>query len=195
MFPINLQTWIDNNQASLKPPVCNKQIFEQGDFIIMAVGGPNTRHDFHIDAYDEFFYQLDGTLEIDIIEKNAADEPVQRTITVPAGHLFLLPAFVPHRPRRSANSFGLVVERKRAENILDHFAWYCSECSTKIHQVDITLDNIETDLPPLFEAFYADKTKHCCVNCGHLNIYNKPEDAERHCRQKATAHAIDDIVV
>ena len=45
----SFQEWIDANREILKPPVCNKQVFEQSDFIIMVVGGPNTRKDYHYD--------------------------------------------------------------------------------------------------------------------------------------------------
>ena len=45
----NLRQWIDANRAQLRPPVGNKRVFRDGDFIIMVVGGPNARKDFHVD--------------------------------------------------------------------------------------------------------------------------------------------------
>jgi len=36
-------------RAQLKPPVGNKRVFHDGDFIIMVVGGPNARKDYHVD--------------------------------------------------------------------------------------------------------------------------------------------------
>ena len=47
--PLNLLRWIDANRAFLKPPVGNKRIFRESEFIIMVVGGPNTRRDYHVD--------------------------------------------------------------------------------------------------------------------------------------------------
>ncbi|MDA9671791.1 3-hydroxyanthranilate 3,4-dioxygenase, partial [bacterium] len=47
--PLNLKRWVESNRHLLKPPVGNKVIYEDGDFIIMVVGGPNKRKDYHVD--------------------------------------------------------------------------------------------------------------------------------------------------
>ena len=39
--PFNLRVWIDQNRGRVKPPVGNKLLFEDSEFIIMAVGGPD----------------------------------------------------------------------------------------------------------------------------------------------------------
>ena len=54
----NLWQWIEDNRALLRPPVLNQTIFADDDFIVMIVGGPNVRTDYHVDPYEEFFYQL-----------------------------------------------------------------------------------------------------------------------------------------
>src|SRR5579875_2590445 len=59
--PFNLQRWIDEHRHLLKPPVGNKCIVD-GDFIIMIVGGPNARSDYHWDEAPEFFHQLEGEM-------------------------------------------------------------------------------------------------------------------------------------
>ena len=58
----NFRQWIDANRALLRPPVGNKRVFRDGDFIIMVVGGPNARKDYHVDPGQEFFYQLEGDM-------------------------------------------------------------------------------------------------------------------------------------
>ena len=65
----NFQDWIDRNRDSLKPPVSNKQLFdEKTGMIVMIVGGPNKRVDFHDDPVQEFFYQLKGDMLLKIAE-------------------------------------------------------------------------------------------------------------------------------
>src|SRR5690606_13933773 len=59
--PLNLQAWIEQHRHLLKPPVGNKCIHD-GDFIVMVVGGPNARTDFHLDEGPEWFYQLEGEM-------------------------------------------------------------------------------------------------------------------------------------
>jgi 3-hydroxyanthranilate 3,4-dioxygenase len=52
----NFSRWIDEHAHLLKPPVGNQQVFtEAGDLVVMVVGGPNARTDYHDDPYEEFF--------------------------------------------------------------------------------------------------------------------------------------------
>src|SRR3546814_16434323 len=60
-IPLNLQAWIEEHRHLLKPPVGNNCIYD-GEFIVMVVGGPNTRTDYHWDAGPEWFYHLEGEL-------------------------------------------------------------------------------------------------------------------------------------
>ena len=65
--PLNFQQWIADNRHLLKPPVGNKCVVD-GDFIIMVVGGPNARTDFHVDEGPEFFHQIEGEMVLRIQE-------------------------------------------------------------------------------------------------------------------------------
>ena len=159
----NLHHWIDQHRHLLRPPVGNKRVFEDGDFIIMVIGGPNTRQDYHVDPGQEFFYQLEG----DIVLKTMQDgRPVD--VPIRQGEVLLLPANVPHSPQRPANTVGLVVERRRQAGERDGFQWYCERCGNLLHEELIELTDIEKQLPPVFERFYASRERRTCSRCGAL---------------------------
>ncbi|MBB3664658.1 MULTISPECIES: 3-hydroxyanthranilate 3,4-dioxygenase [Prauserella salsuginis group] len=164
--PVHFPHWLAENQSLLKPPVANKQLFaESSDFIVMVVGGPNRRTDFHVDPYEEFFYQIKGDMHVDIVTE---DGP--RTVHIREGEMWLLPGSVPHSPQRpEPGSIGLVFERVRAEGTLEKFQWYCQQCNGLVHEVELQVRNIVADLPPVFEAFYEDAEARTCGDCGALH--------------------------
>jgi 3-hydroxyanthranilate 3,4-dioxygenase len=168
LLPINLQKWIKENASSLKPPVCNKQVYEMGDFIIMVVGGPNSRKDYHDDPGAEFFYQIKGEMVLRIMENGAPKD-----IKIKEGEIFLLPPHVHHSPQRFENTVGLVIERKRGANEMDGFLWYCDKCHTKLHYESVSLKSIEKDLPIVFKRFWDSEKHRTCKSCGH--VMPKPE--------------------
>ncbi len=47
--PVNFVAWLEEAKTQLEPPVCNKLIYG-GQLKVMAVGGPNSRTDYHIEA-------------------------------------------------------------------------------------------------------------------------------------------------
>lgn len=161
--PFNLQRWIDAHRESLRPPVANRQVFPAGDFVVMVVGGPNARKDYHVDPGEEFFFQFEGTLTLRTMQDG---RPVE--YAVGPGDVFLLPALLPHSPQRPAGSVGLVVERRRLPGERDGFQWYCDACHALLYEEHFVLENIETQFPPVFERFYSDLDRRTCRRCGHV---------------------------
>ena len=159
-MPINFKNWIDDNRHLLKPPVGNKVVYEDTEFIIMVVGGPNTRKDYHIDEGEEFFYQLEGGMVLRIMKDGKPED-----IKINEGDIFLLPPKVPHSPQRLENTVGLVVERKRREGELDAFQWYCDECNELLYEEYFQLTDIVKQLPPIFEGFWNNNTARSCKSC------------------------------
>jgi 3-hydroxyanthranilate 3,4-dioxygenase len=159
--PINFKNWIEEHRHLLKPPVGNRVVYDEGDFMIMVVGGPNSRKDYHVDTVEEFFYQLEGDMLLKIMEDGK-----RVNIQIKEGEIFLLPKNVPHSPQRFENTVGLVVEYQREEGALDAFQWYCDECDKMIHEVTLDLENIVTQLPPLFEAYWNSLDARACESCG-----------------------------
>ena len=170
--PFNFHAWIETNRHLLKPPVGNKLLFPVGDFILMVVGGPNRRSDFHVDPGEEFFYQLKGDMILKIAEGGKIyDVPIRE------GEVFMLPAHARHSPQRpQAGSIGLVVESPRTPDMKDGFEWYCFECGALVHRIEVEVKDIVKDLPPLYEAFYADETARTCPECGALHPGKTPPD-------------------
>jgi len=159
----NLQAWIDEHRHLLKPPVGNKCIYD-GDFIVMVVGGPNARTDYHWDEGAEWFFQLEGEMVLKV-----QDDGVARDIPIRAGETFLLPGRTPHSPQRAAGSVGLVIERKRTAGERDGLMWFCERCNYKLYEEFFELDDIEQDFPPVFDRFYASRDHRTCGQCGHVN--------------------------
>ena len=157
----NLERWIDEHREQLKPPVGNQQVFEDNDFIVMIVGGPNERDDYHLDEGPEFFYQLEGEMLLRTIDNGErVDIPIR------AGEVLMLPPRVPHSPQRYADSVGLVVERKRLDHELDGFMWFCDNCNHKLYEEYLYIDDIVGQLPPIFDRFYGSLAHRTCDNCG-----------------------------
>lgn len=163
MLPLDIKRWIEDNRHMLKPPVGNKCIVD-GDFIIMIVGGPNARTDYHVDEGPEFFYQLEGEMVLRV-----QDDGVARDIPISAGELFYLPPRVPHSPQRMPASIGLVIERRRLPHEKDGLQWFCERCNHKLYEEFFTLADIENDFPPVFDRFYASHDARTCRECNHLN--------------------------
>lgn len=160
LSPLNLKAWIDENRHLLKPPVGNKCIWENGDYIVMVVGGPNSRKDYHYNKTPEFFYQVEGDINLKIIEDGKP-----RTVPIKEGEVFLLPAGVPHSPQRGPNTVGLVVETKRPKQMKDAMLWFCENCGHKLYEEKFYCSNIETDLPRIMKEFYGNETLRTCKKC------------------------------
>ena len=160
--PFNLNKWIEEHRHLLKPPVGNQCVYtEAGDFIVMVVGGPNSRKDFHFNEGEELFYQLEGDVVVRIQEDGKiVDIPIKQ------GDMFLLPGRTPHSPQRGVNTIGLVIEIKRKTEELDGFMWFCENCDEKLYEEFANVTDIVAQLPPIMNHFYNDVEKRTCEKCG-----------------------------
>ena len=161
IVPIDLLGWIEEHRTLLRPPVGNKMIYDGGDFIVMVVGGPNARKDYHDDPAEEFFYQLQGDMLLRTMQDG---RPVD--VPIRAGEILLLPARVPHSPQRFADTVGLVIERKRRPGEFDGLQWYCERCHALLYEERFELTNIETQFAPVFARFFGDLARRTCRACG-----------------------------
>ena len=160
----SFKKWIDDNRHLLKPPVGNQVVYTPNqDFIVMVVGGPNSRKDYHYNETEEFFYQLEGDINVKIIEDGKPAD-----IHIKEGEIFLLPARVPHSPQRNANTIGLVMEVQRRPGMKDGFHWYCEKCNNLLHEEYFTLEDITTQFPVIMKRFYDSLDMRTCKKCGTI---------------------------
>ena len=162
----NLHGWIEQNKDKLKPPVGNAQVWEDGEFMVTVVGGPNQRLDYHDDPTEEFFYQLKGNIVV-----RTMPEPGKPPVDIPIkeGEVFLLPKHMRHSPQRGADTICLVIEMPRPEGSLDAFEWYCPNCHQLVHRAEVRLKSLVKDLPPIFAAFNGNEELRRCKHCGAVH--------------------------
>ena len=160
----NLKRWIDAHRELLKPPVGNAQIWQDSEFMVTIVGGPNRRTDWHDDPAEEFFHQLEGDMTLRVMENGRP-----RDLPLGQGDVLLLPPHVRHSPQRPANTVGLVIERVRRPGEIDAFEWYCEKCDALLHRREVQLVSIVDDLPPVFAEYDATPGLRLCKACGHAN--------------------------
>ncbi|TWT44023.1 3-hydroxyanthranilate 3,4-dioxygenase [Phycisphaerae bacterium RAS1] len=163
LMPLNLKGWIDEHRHLLKPPVGNQCVWKDRDFIVMIVGGPNARKDYHVNPTEELFYQVEGDITLRIIENGTP-----RDIPIRQGDIFLLPPGIPHSPQRPANTVGMVVERQRPAGQPDHLRFYCEKCGGVIHEPEFDLKDIVNQLKVIMEEFWKPENaaRRTCKKCG-----------------------------
>jgi len=159
--PFNFRGWIDEHRHLLKPPVGNKLVFRDSELIIMVVGGPNSRSDFHVDPGEEFFYQLEGDMTLRTVQDGRLVD-----VRIREGEIFLLPPLLPHSPQRLVNTVGLVIERQRRAGERDGLQWYCESCNGLLYEEYFELSNIETQFPAVFDRYFGNVQHRTCQQCG-----------------------------
>ncbi|KAG9294279.1 hypothetical protein G9A89_021638 [Geosiphon pyriformis] len=167
--PINFPKWVEDNKDKLQPPVGNFLI-QKGDFIIMAVGGPNARTDYHVNRTEEWFYQYKG----DMILKVVDEEGQFRDIPICEGEMFLLPGDTPHSPVRFPDTIGIVIERKRRPEEIDILQWYCEKCKEIVYRESFYCYDLGTQLKPIIQCYANDVSLRTCKGCGGLKRKSSP---------------------
>jgi 3-hydroxyanthranilate 3,4-dioxygenase len=182
MFPhltnFKLQEWVETHrQEWSQQPGRLKMIWEKSDFIAFLSSEPTTARQFHVNPGDEIFYQLEGRLDLHYISPNGSRE----LMVVAPGEIFLLPAGVPHSPRRGDpdRSWTLVITRKRGPTEIDRWVWYCERCNNKLHETafktagpsNVGNVHLSESMNALAEAegrLQSQKQLRTCSKCGEV---------------------------
>lgn len=173
LTPFNFQKWVEDNQDRLKPPVNNQLLHHDSGMIVMVVGGPNTRVDFHDDPVEEWFFQVKGDMMLKIAEDGEIyDVPIRE------GEVFMMEAHTVHAPQRpQEGSVGIVVESPRMYGMKEAFQWYCFNCGTMVHRVELPLGepaNIVKVLPVVYDSFHDDIEARTCPDCAEVHTGKGP---------------------
>ncbi len=158
--PFNFSAWIDANRHLLKPPVGAKKVFENAEFIVMVVGGPNARSEYHINSGEELFLMIEGDMVLKVV-----DDGEFKDIAIREGEIFLLPGGVPHSPQRAANTVGLVVERPRFAGETDAMRWYCDECRNVLHEARFEVVSFLQQMNDAIAEVNASESIRTCDAC------------------------------
>ncbi len=161
MPPINLMAWVEKHRADLKPPVGNKYLYRGTDFFVMVIGGPNARNDFHLTQSEEYFYQVKGAIVVRIREDNKIKDYVVRE-----GETFFIPPNTPHAPCRPAGTIGVVVERVRPPDEMEHQIFYCEKCGDVVEDNEFACKDIVDHFRQAMEEVWSDPERGTCKNCG-----------------------------
>jgi 3-hydroxyanthranilate 3,4-dioxygenase len=161
----HLKEWVQENQSYFKPPFrTNKLLVHHKDFLVMVLRGPNTRLDFHIEPGDEFFYQVEGAMELHLKPEGEGRQVVQ----IKEGEIFVCPGGLPHSPRRFDNTWGLVIERKRRPGEKEEFAWFCEQCDELVLSRIMDPDNIPAQVSQVYQEFNDNQQLRTCRACGYV---------------------------
>ena len=159
--PINLLQFI--KRFPLLPPVKNK-VIQQDQLIVMMVGGPNNRSDYHSNPTNEWFYQFKGDMTLKVIENNAFKD-----IIIKEGESYLLNSNIPHSPQRYNDTLGLVIEMVRPNHVKDSLRWYCNSCKHLMHEAHVRVNDLNTDLLKPIKDFTS--KQNICPKCKTVHNY------------------------
>jgi 3-hydroxyanthranilate 3,4-dioxygenase len=159
--PFHLKGWIDAHRDQLKPPVGNKALWADGGFLVMVVGGPNARTDYHVNPAEELFYQVEGDINLRlIVDGQPRDVPLRE------GEIFLLPPKVPHSPQRPAGTVGLVVEYRKGQDEDHALRWYCKGCGAIVHEEAFRPQDLGEQIKKMLAKWNGDESLRTCKKCG-----------------------------
>jgi len=129
----------------------------------MAVGGPNSRKDFHHDPAPNSFSSSRATSSF--APCNRAGSSTFRSARARCS-CCLRKCRIPRsaRPTASASWWsGAAVPAS-----WDGFSWYCENCGHQLYLERIAVHNIETQLPEIFSRFFASLEHRTCASCGSV---------------------------
>ena len=158
----NLRQWIEGYADA---PPGKTFLWEDSGFWTFVISGPNQRTAFHVNPGDEIFHQIVGETQLHFMRPEGRRD----LVILRPGEFFLLPARVPHSPRRAAGSSTLVISPKRAADADERWFWYCDACGATLHEVGVVGRRTDGEdvVAEATRVLRADDTRRTCPRCGH----------------------------
>lgn len=161
----HLKRWVEQNKGLFEPPFkTNRVLAYHKDFIVMILRGPNVRLDFHVEPGEEFFYQVEGNIELHI--KPPGEQ--RHVVKIREGEVYLCPGGLAHSPRRGEGTWGMVIERKRLPEEIEKFVWFCENCDEKVHSQEVVQGDIAAQVARTYGAFNSDPRLRTCTKCSYV---------------------------
>lgn len=160
----NLQQWVADHRDA---PRAKRFLWEDSNFWAFVTSGPNDRTAFHVNPGDEIFHQLEGETRLHFVRPDGQRD----TVILRPGEVFLLPAGVPHSPRREAGSWTLVITSKRTSDSQERWFWYCEQCGATLHEVGVVGRRMSEEdiVAEATRALRAEERRRTCTHCGHCS--------------------------
>jgi 3-hydroxyanthranilate 3,4-dioxygenase len=140
-------------------------LWQHPDSLMFIARGREYRSEFHINPSDETMYMLKGEMRLHY----RTPEGKEAIAMIPEGSLIYTPAGTPHSPRFPPDAFALISERKRREDEIDRFHWYCTRCDGFLHEeIFIVRDYAEDPVSKAYRRFFDNEAFRTCKKCGEV---------------------------
>jgi 3-hydroxyanthranilate 3,4-dioxygenase len=140
-------------------------LWQQPDTLVFIARGREYRSEFHINPSDETMYMIKGEM---LLHYRTPDNKEEIAV-IPQGAIIYTPAGTPHSPRFPASAFALISERKRRENEIDRFQWYCPACDALLHEETFTVTDYADDpVSKAYARFFGSEELRTCKTCGEF---------------------------
>jgi 3-hydroxyanthranilate 3,4-dioxygenase len=160
LVPIDFMGVIEEVKAEGKT---RRVLWQDSESIAFLSSGRKERWDFNVDPADEVTLQLTGVQHL----VYRTPDGKEQTADIRAGQILLCPAGVPHSPRLEADSWFIVVERKRRPGEIDHFKWFCNKCGEKVFETSVEVGDYRADpVGQVYQKFSSDEKLRTCKICG-----------------------------
>jgi 3-hydroxyanthranilate 3,4-dioxygenase len=165
MSPMPIVSLLDEARRLVERGQRVSVLWQQADSLVFVARGREYRSEFHINPSDETMYMIQGEMRLHYRTLEGKEE----IAVIPEGSLIYTPAGTPHSPRFPPEAFALISERKRRENEIDRFQWYCRKCDALLHEETfIVRDYAEDPVSKAYQRFFGSEEFRTCKKCGDV---------------------------